>query len=94
MSDTYDKEFYLNNINVMSFLDDNTKYRKILFKDKIEFRKYNDNDWKYHNLNGPAIIWNNGIKEYFINGTRYDNEISFKKKATIILRNKKLKIIL
>ena len=94
MEYNYDKEFYQNNIKVNDFLTDNTKYRKIQFKDKIEYRKYNNNDWEYHNLNGPAIINNNGVNEYFINGKRYDNEISFKQKATVLLRNKKLNIIL
>lgn len=95
MNDIYDKDFYINTINVMNFLYDNTKIRKIVFKDKIEYRKYkNSNEWVYHNLQDAAIIRNDNTREYYIDGKRYYNDIDFKKKATVLLRNKKLKNII
>ncbi len=38
---------------------------KKVLKDKIE---YLNEKGQYHREDGPAIEWNNGIKEWFING--------------------------
>ena len=30
-----------------------------------------------HNINGPAVIFNNGMKSYFIKGRSYNNFIEY-----------------
>lgn len=34
---------------------------------------------EYHRIDGPAIIYNNGDKEYFIKGKQYKSKKAFKK---------------
>jgi hypothetical protein len=84
-------DFYINEIKVLDFLIDKSKLRKIHFSDRIEYRIYDNRKFKYHNLYGPSIIWNNGNKDFYIDNIKYENEIDYKKKATVLLRKKKLR---
>jgi len=59
------KDFYLNEINILSWLDNTNNIQKILFKDRFEIKK----NGLYHNLTGPAIKWRNGVEDYWIHGT-------------------------
>jgi len=42
-----------------------SKIKKTKYEDRIEYR---NSDFKLHNPNGPAVIWNDGSKAYYING--------------------------
>jgi hypothetical protein len=38
---------------------------KKVLKDKVEYR---NEKWQLHRLDGPAVEWNSGTKEWWING--------------------------
>ena len=57
-------EFYLKDIEILNWLKDNTKNKKILYSDRIEYKVGN----MLHNVDGPAIEKHNGEKEYYIHG--------------------------
>jgi hypothetical protein len=58
-------KYYLEEIEIMDWLYDDTKHRKILYSDRIEYRTDN----KLHNVKGPAVE-KNGEKYYYINGEK------------------------
>ncbi|NMC99027.1 MAG: hypothetical protein HPY57_13320 [Ignavibacteria bacterium] len=81
------KEFYENEIKVNEWLVDNTKYQKIRFKDRWEYKE----NGVYHRLNGPAIEFHNGNRGFFYLFGKTMNETEWRPKANQILREKKLK---
>lgn len=59
-------KYYLEEVEIMNWLQDNTKHRKILYSDRTEYRTDN----MLHNIKGPAVEKNNGEKYYYINGEK------------------------
>ncbi len=55
------------------------------FNDRIEWRIITESDTKFyrnhfvpHRLDGPAVIYNDGKSEWWVNGKRYMSEIDYK----------------
>ena len=72
----------------MSWLSCN-EVQIIRFRDRIEHRKNREK----HDLLGPAVVWFDGIEEYYIEGVFYDKE-SWLKESKIRNRGKKLNLII
>jgi hypothetical protein len=84
------KEFYINKINVNDWFVDKTKYKKISFKDRIEYYKFN----KLHNIIGPAINFDDSQKDlYYIDGVRMEKD-EWTKESTLKLRKIKINTLL
>jgi hypothetical protein len=83
------KNFFINEIKILEWLNETNDYRKIIFKDRTEYKVGN----KYHRLTGPAIEFYNGGGLYYINNELLD-ENTFKHKALMLNRKEKLKKIL
>ena len=91
LSDPKEKEeklkvFYEQEIKVNEWLIDDTKYQKIRFKDRWEYKE----NGVYHRLNGPAIEFHNGNKGFFYIYGEVMSETEWRPKVNQILKKKKL----
>jgi len=81
-------DYYINDVNIESWLNNNEKITIINFKDRVEYKKFN----KYHRLNGPAIDYNNdSLDKYYYKGKNYDSKEEWLKVTTKELRRIKIK---
>ena len=63
------KDFYINNIKVLEWLDNVPKLQLIKFRDRTEYKK----NRVFHRLTGPAVDFKvSGNNRYFINGVEYN----------------------
>jgi len=84
------EKFYIDEINVLDWIQNDDEEQKILFSDKFEYKK----NGKYHNINGPAIIHKNGSEYYWIDGVYYQNKSEWEKISKNLKRKKVLKKII
>jgi hypothetical protein len=80
------KEFYETEIRVNEWLIDNSRFQKIRFKDRWEYKE----NGLYHRLNGPAIEFHNGNRGFYYIYGEAMGETEWRPKANQLLREKKL----
>jgi len=80
-------EFYINEVEINDWLTPVPEKQCIYFKDRIEYKT----NGQFHRLTGPAIEYVNGSKGIFYIFGELLEEKDWKKKSTLLLREKKLK---
>lgn len=90
-----EKKFYLEEIDISNWLEQDCN-QKILFLDRIEYKI----NGKLHRLDGPAIepipknpTGGTPLKEYWINGEKFNDEKDWLPIAKRLDRKLKLKVI-
>lgn len=79
-------EFYIKEIDILNWLNDDSKNKKILFSDRTEYRTGN----VLHNLDGPAIEKKSGEKYYYLHGKNVTQK-EWETVATTLKRHNTLK---
>jgi hypothetical protein len=64
--DSNKKDFYIDEIKVLEWLDKNPIEQVIRFRDRIEYRS----EGKLHRVDGPAIEFTDGRKLYYEHGEK------------------------
>lgn len=83
-------QFYKDKVNINSWLTNDIINNKILFKDRIEYKKMG----YYHRLNGPAIDYNDQeLDKYYYKGKLYENKEDWNNAIIREVRKIKLKKI-
>jgi len=77
-------QYYIDEIGVLSWLNDDAETQKILFSDRFEIKK----NGVFHNISGPAIKFKDGNEYYWIDGAYYEEKSEWEKVSTNIKRKK------
>lgn len=83
------KIYYISKIKIEEWFLDNSEEQIVRFANRIEHKKNN----KLHKLDGPAIVYTDSRKLYYIDGVPYLKDEWEKKSKPILRKMKFTKIV-